>query len=57
MHESTMSYRESQPLVMRWIPVRKPGGRTAMESCWLPASATAASTATGHEFLRVTHAA
>lgn len=55
MHESTMSGQRIEPLVMRWIPVRKAGGRTAMESCWVPASATAG--ATGHEYARVTHAA
>ena len=31
----------SPQLVMRWIPVVDPSGRTRMESCWIPAAAAA----------------
>lgn len=31
----------SDQLVMRWIPVVDPSGRTRMESCWISASQAA----------------
>ncbi|WP_170259280.1 hypothetical protein [Nocardioides psychrotolerans] len=40
-----MTVQPRQPLVMRWIPVRTPTGRTVMESCWLRASDVAVATA------------
>jgi hypothetical protein len=40
MHESPMS----EQLVMRWIPVVDPSGRTRMESCWISAATAAPAT-------------
>ncbi|WP_193607646.1 hypothetical protein [Nocardioides lijunqiniae] len=37
MYESQMS----DQLVMRWIPVVDPSGRTHMESCWISAAQAA----------------
>lgn len=34
MYDSQVS---DQQLVMRWIPVVDPSGRTRMESCWISA--------------------
>lgn len=38
MYDSQVS---DQQLVMRWIPVVDPSGRTHMESCWISAAQAA----------------
>jgi hypothetical protein len=48
MHDSQVS----DQLVMRWIPVVDPSGRTRMESCWISVTPAAPATHVG-----VTHAA
>ena len=38
MHDSQVTDKQ---LVMRWIPVVDPSGRTRMESCWISAAQAA----------------
>ena len=42
MYDSQMSDKQlDNQLVMRWIPVVDPSGRTRMESCWISAAQAA----------------